>query len=287
MSIKFIKYNMKSVLKRIWLKRWKILEFFALLFSILGVGFISGIAEPIYNNIPCVSRGQLEEKLESVRPTQSYEYIKDMLDVAKVSEEFVFLKEDGSKETGTRRIWSNEYYILVGYFKSDDSLFGYIVINQDEKFNPKIGTDYYGSKGFGNLMETNFVDAHTASQCYIDTVRACHTENVLGSSYYMELYDFGRSDFCYGLAITNLGTRYYEQMKEKAYSLYELPYFKIGETTNVERPETNEVYFPFRKMKPNAMIMFDNRSQINLTAFFDDITNYQFAISYSDLRRLY
>lgn len=274
-------------MKNIWKNLKKVLETLLLIFGVLGIGFIGGIAKPVYDNLPWVYRGAFEEKIESIKPTQSYEYIKSILEEAQVSEKMEFPLENGEIEIGTRKIWANELYTTVGYFRKDNSLYGYIVISQDEKFQPKIGSDFYNKNGFGNLTKTNFIDAHEKSKCYIDTVKGFYTSNVLCSSYYMELYDFNRSDFCYGLAITNLGVDNKYQINQEFYKVNSLPKFKIGETIDVDNPIENEKYKPYRELIPNAMMVFNNRCDIKFTEFIEIITKDGLAISYSDLRRLY
>ncbi len=279
------KFNIKF---KIFCKRAeKTLHIFGLITGVLGISFFSGIAQPLYNNLPWVYRSNFAEKIESIKPTQSYAYIKSIMDESKVSEEFLFMLENGEIEKGTRKIWSNDLFVLIGYFKSDESLYGYILINQHEKFTPKIGTDYYETKGFGELLKTTFIDAHEHSLCYIDTVRGNQVNDVLGSSYYMELYDFNRSDFSYGLAVTDLGINSEMQLGSDFYKVNYLPCFKMGETLEIENPAKYELYQPYRKMYPNAMMLFDNRCDIDSTEFFNTILDGQFAISNSDLRRLY
>ncbi len=274
-------------MKDIWEKIKKILETLLLIFGVLGIGFIGGIAKPAYDNLPWVYRGAFEEKIESIKPTQSYDYIKSILDEAQVSESFELPLENDGTEIGSRKIWANDLYTMIGYFRSDESLYGYIMISQDEKFQPKIGSDFYSKNGFGKLMKTSFVDAQEKSKCYIDAVKGLYTNNALCSSYYMELYDFSRSDFCYGLAITNLGVDNKEQINQDFYKVNSLPWFKNGETIDVDDPIENESYQPYRKMMPNSMMIFNNRCDVNSIEFIEIITKNGLAISYSDLRRLY
>ena len=95
-----------------------------MIFGVLGIGFIGGIAKPVYDNLPCVYRSTFEEKIESIKPTQSYDYIKSILGEAQVSESFELpLKNDGT-EIGSREIWANDFYNRVGYFRTDESLYG-------------------------------------------------------------------------------------------------------------------------------------------------------------------
>lgn len=274
-------------MKNIWGKIKKILETLLLIFGVLGIGFIGGIAKPVYDNLPCVYRSTFEEKIESIKPTQSYDYIKSILGEAQVSDSFELPLENDGTEIGSRKIWANDLYTMVGYFRTDESLYGYIMINQDKKFQPEIGSDYYNINGFGKLMKTTFIDAHEKSNCYIDMVRGCYENSALSSSYYVELYDFSRSDFCYGVAITSLGANSDKEFKEDIYKLNTIPYFKMGTTSEEERPENNSAYQRYREMKPNSMLLFNNRSEIDAEKFFADILEHKFAISYSDLRRLY
>lgn len=273
---------MKKFLERLI----KVLQAIGLIFGILGISFIGGIAKPIYYSLPFVYRGNFEKKVESIKPAQSYFYIKSILDEAQVSEKFDFPLKTGETEIGTRKIWANDLYTLIGYFRNDNSLFGYIMICQDINFKPKFGSDFYDKNGFGKLMQTNFIDAQEKSSCYIDTVKGFHADSALCSTYYMELYDFHRSDFCYGLAITNIGVDN-NQIDENFYKVGLLPYYNFYETKDIEEPTKNELYQPFRKMKPNAMMLFDNRSNINCKSFIDKITEFGLGISYSDIRRLY
>lgn len=274
-------------MKRIWKKFIKVLETLLLILGVLGIGFIGGIAKPIYDNLPWVYRNVFEEKIENIKPTQSYSYIKSVLDEAQVSEKIEIPLENGNLEIGTRKIWANDLYTMIGYFRNDDSLYGYIMIGQDKNFQPKIGSSFYNKDGFGKLMKTNFIDAQKRSLCYIDTVKTHYTSNVLSSSYYLELYDFSRSDFSYGLAFTNLGVNINDQYIENFYKVNTLPYFKNGITTDVQNPETNAAYKEYRNMKPNTILLFNNRSDINSTEFIDLIMDNGLGISYSDLRRLY
>ena len=50
-------------MKNIWGKIKKILETLLLIFGVLGIGFIGGIAKPVYDNLPCVYRSTFEEKI--------------------------------------------------------------------------------------------------------------------------------------------------------------------------------------------------------------------------------
>lgn len=274
-------------MKNIWKKFKKILETLLLIFGVLGIGFVGGIAKPVYDNLPWVYRGAFEEKIESIKPTQSYDYVKSVLGEAKVSESFELPLENDVTESGSRKIWANDLYTFIGFFRNDNSLYGFIMISQDEKFQPEIGSDFYNKNGFGNLTKTNFIDAHKKSQCYIDTVKVFYTSNVLCSSYYMELYDFNRSDFCYGLAVTNLGVDNKNQINKDFYKVNTLSEFKMGETTDVDNPIENEEYQPYRELIPNSMMVFNNRCDINFADFIEIITKDRLAISYSDLRRLY
>lgn len=274
-------------MKNIWGRFKKILETLLLIFGVLGIGFIGGIAKPVYDNLPWVYRGAFEEKIESIKPTQSYEYIKSVLGEAQVSERFELPLENDGIEIGARNIWANDLYTMIGYFRNDESLYGYIMISQNKKFKPEIGSDFYNKNGFGKLMKTTFVDAHKKSNCYIDMVRGCYANSALLSSYYVELYDFSRSDFYYGVALTSLGVNRDKEFEEDMYELNTIPYFKMGTTTEEVRPENNSTYQKYREMKPNAMLLFNNRSEINAEKFFDVILEHKFSISYSDLRRLY
>lgn len=252
----------------------KVLEYIALFIFILGAIFCA--AKVLYQEIPQVRIDAYEKKVEEIRPTQSYAYICSVLGEAMFGEKYSFPLQDGGSAEGTRRIWANDAFVLIGYFKDDASLYGYLLISRSEKFNPK--------NDFCELQKTDFAAAHKESGCYIDTASGHFCENVLCTSYYMELYDFGRSDFLYGLAITNLGVGFDAEQLD---GVNKLPYYQIIMTPEAENPATNQEYAQYRSLYPNAMLLFDNRSDIDYIAFFKEITNGKFGITYSDLRRGY
>lgn len=252
----------------------KVLEYIALFIFILGAIFCA--AKVLYQEIPQVRIDAYEKKVEEIRPTQSYAYICSVLGEAKVSEKYAFPLQNGEESYGTRKIWANELFLLVGYFNADDSLYGYVLISQSRKFKP--------ANDFCELQKTNFTDAHRKSGCYIDTARGQFCNNVNSASYYMELYDFGRSPFLYGLAVTDIGVGF---EAEDFIGINDLPQYQIVETPDTENPVTNQAYEEYRKLRPNAMLLFNNKSEIDYIAFFKEITDGKFAITYNDLSRVY
>ena len=227
------------------------------------------VAEAVHINLQ-------ENKIEEIRPTQSYAYVRSVLGEAKVSEKYAYPPQNGEESYGTRKIWANELFLLVGYFNDDDSLYGYVLISQSEKFRP--------ANDFCTLQKTNFTDAHNESGCYIDTARGHFCSNVNCASYYMELYDFGRSPFLYGLAATDIGVGF---EAEDFAGINALSQYQILETPDIENPATNQAYEEYRKLRPNAMLLFNNKSEIDYIAFFKEITDRKLAITYNDLSRVY
>ena len=245
----------------------KVLVCIAVLAVVFSAAFFA--AEGVHINLQ-------ENKVEGIRPTQSYAYIRSVLGEAKVSEKYAYPLQSGEVSYGTRKIWADELFLLVGYFNEDDSLYGYVLISQSEKFRP--------ANDFCKLQKTNFTDAHNKSGCYIDTACGHFCSNVQCASYYIELYDFGRSPFLYGLAATDLGVGF--EAKDFI-GINDLPQYQIIETPDTENPATNQAYEEYRKLRPNAMLLFNNKSEIDYIAFFKEITDGKLAITYNDLSRVY
>lgn len=233
------------------------LQCIAAIFTILGITIIS-IFGPIINKIPSKQIRDAESKMEQIGLRQSKEYIDNLIGPAKSYTEIDLQNIDGTIQKGSKSVYESKYYLLICYYRNDNSLLGYFLISKDKKFKPK-ETDETLIHIIGD--ENLFYDRIKDKFCSVTARRGflvmiayrLQPFRADGSGYYMEYhyhhfstrniyYGIGFSEFGYSDAPSYLWKYNPQKTIRKNNSLYEL--FRHGgfNTIKADNDITDVVY---------------------------------------------
>lgn len=156
-----------------------ILNIITSIVTILGVSLISTLG-PIILKTDYWERKEQEKLLQTINVTESKDYINNILGVPKVCTSIEIPLKIDLNEQGEKAVYSNKFYTLVCYFKADNSLLGYLIIQKDKKFNPIL---YRNTRMFSKKM--NYLSREHVKK--IIAMKLYSTRNDT-SGYYISFY---------------------------------------------------------------------------------------------------
>ena len=112
-----------------------ILGFVSSICAIVGVTIFNTVV-PLIQNAPWNVRERYEKSLQTINVTESKNYIDSTIGIPRICTGIEIPKTDGTTENGEKAIYVNQFYIMIAYYKEDNSLLGYFIINKDKNFHP-------------------------------------------------------------------------------------------------------------------------------------------------------
>lgn len=249
------------------------IQFVAAIVTILGVSLIS-ILGPLKDSIPIVQRKGFEKLAEQIKVSRSKEYIDYILGVP-VSTETI--KYNNGFEIGKRSLHNNKYFLLITYYRADDTLLGYFLISKTERFATKMFRD---TPVFQSTFEKGpeITGGYLAANSYFRGLRRDTSDHYI-EYYFHHLATNG----CFvGFGITDLV--YYKDN----YSKFLLGYPEesgVIEVTNVNRNDLLEKREPIKKMKPNVFSIFID-DEINILELLSNELDSRLVLTHIEYDRL-
>lgn len=261
-------------------------EWLTMITTILGIGFI-GLFNPLKEQLPIINNMVAAIEVSKIRPSQAYSYVKSILAEPQYAKKIKLKTTKKDFITGYKRIWLKKPYALITYFDESDALFGYILIKRNWLFNPKICTVSVYDKI--KVFNRTFEKLQKHSNGYLIAIKGNYLNDTQGSSYYLEMYHYHRSEFFYGVALTNLGKiNNYNKYYDIAWETINFPKMLNLDTDKYNDILThNKTVYQFRKFKPNTILLFDDSSNIDIFELLESDFEEQLAISISDLEKIH
>lgn len=258
-----------------------ILTIVASIFAIAGVSIVSTVG-PLFTKTTAYNRNEQEEIIQKINVTESKDYIDNILGTPKTCTELDIPLKNGTSENGQKNIYSNQFYIVICYFRQDNSLLGYFIINKDTEFNPIL---YRGQKIFGKRI----CDIDLSYEKLISYYYGDRNDT---SSYYISFshHHLDTLDCFIGVGVSMFGDHTGKDLnKVNSYikSISENDNFKNiiysdNELFGYLDRTTVSKFTELNKVKINTFANFKQNENIDLLEFFKREFNYKLAITYSE-----
>lgn len=277
------------------------LEYIALFTTIIGITIV-GIIQPLFDYIRPLYVNKWVKKIEEIRTGQSIDFINDLIGLSQIKRTVYApllensyandLKTDVTRNALelTQTILTNDLFTFIGYYFSDDSLFGFCLISNSNDFNPTFynASDSIHSKSDFRLQNNTFGDYFGSLMRIKNQVGGrndlsrCYVEIYL--SHYSPYYEYN------GIAITDLSlcSISTEKLTKIIHCDYpENPRQYIIDNKNKKLDYNDEFYdyANLRSMKINSFFVFDNIYGIDYDLLFDDLFKYGYFISYYEISK--
>lgn len=274
-----------------------VLTILASLFAIVGISIVSTVG-PVYYNSTTHIRNTQEKIIQTINVCESKEYIDDTLGTPKICTAIEIPLQNNLTEQGQKAVYANKFYTLIGYYRQDNSLFGYIIIQKDKKFNPIL---YRKNHIFSNTMESTLPYYKKIIFC---NIYASRNDT---SAYYLSLSHHSLSTFdCFvGSGVSDLGylenkyfftrcsyddvfhptlSMWYRKYAHLRTDTQQFPHILYADEQLLGYLSKNQTA-PFKTMdrnRANTFANFINDENINMLSFFENQFNNKLALTYSE-----
>lgn len=255
-----------------------ILTIIASIFAIVGISIVSTVG-PLFTKSTVYNRNEQEKIIQKINVTESKDYIDSILGEPKTCVKLDIPSKEGNSESGQKAIYSNQFCIVICYFRQDSSLLGYIIINKDPKFNPIL---YRGQK----IFEKRVCDINLG---YEKLISCCYSSRNDTSSYYMSFshHTLATLDCFVGVGASMLGDNLIKDWGKEFIGILEKNDYKNIIYSDdelfayLDRAKISE-FDELNKVEINTFANFKRDENIDMLKFFKEEFSYKLSITYSE-----